>query len=330
MKDKAGIQKRWYAVHFKIVLVAAVAVVAAVGGTAGQASGPRAEAIAAADTGCVLQAPRLSSGLVSDSARCQSNGKPVLARLSYTYRQLDQQKSVCSAADGTGASFKPKIPGTYTLQVTFTAKPAVRNSLVRVSRSKSFALGSRVTNCTKLKSSNPLPPEQMCGYQFSTGETCGVAVRKTSDTEPLPTWDSKPTIVGNTVYAPTFASLSARCSETVQVPLSKHLTWLGEPVYSAYYTCGNGMLLAPQVFVYYAPNGVFDNSSCSAKTNTIQLGGEFTRFSVPADWGGNLAVVWEMLIYDKGLFLGYIYADNSFQLTGTVNGCPELTAPPGD
>jgi len=292
---------------------------------------PSARAVTSKNA-CYAGVPRLNAAKtrVVDSGYCVVNGKRVTASFRYGVSQADSYQNPCGKTlTGTGAA-AVLASGVYKVTATFQAVKLGATVIRSKPVTKSFVLGSRVLQCGKLDPNNtPLWP-QVCDYPFNPADTtdvCGkIVTDKPSGIVNFPMWGSRPQVDGLTVRMPDLLTPSGGCKMKTQIPASKGFKLMGSPIFSAFYDCPDGFHLAPFVYIYYDAPGS-SVTTCSLTDKNIRGSNQLTQFTLPAssaDWGGNLYVVWKMLIFNKDGLVAHIFSDKTITLKGNRNACPQL------
>jgi hypothetical protein len=299
--------------------------------------------------GCLVNVPTLAtpSDTITDTGECYKGGKTILTTFTHSYVQKDYGGEICgSFSNLPGRNFTPRITGTFYVQTSFTAAPLHKSSGIRATtRRATLTLGHWQTQCGKLDPANPPQASSLCMYKFVVGgDSCGELVLDNGYEGPvLPRWGGMPMIIGDAVYSPPMISPNGPCSE--QINGATH-SWMGFPVRFAVWHCPGGIVIAPQVTIYYYPPG--SSTVCLGANIPASLGytvgpantagdERFTYFKLPADWrtwGGRIAIIDDALIRNHngdtlqvhGMYttIAHEYADMFKDLKGSVDGCSEL------
>jgi len=306
------------------------------GGAAKGLARPQSVTIRNGCTAGPLTVARPSDTVSLTRGQCYKSGRPIATVVPYRYTQSDDEGVVCGSVSGkTGRSFTPRISGTYSVRATFTVTPKYKDSGIRPkSVSSQLLMSHSRLKCGKLDPANPPGFAQMCDYQFNDpqnpADNCGSVIKSANSTYMgnYPTWNSKPRVDGLTIKAPTFVSPSGRCTQMNQISQSRGFRWMGQPIFTAYWDCDDGLSIAPLVYLYYYGPGA-SSATCSFGERNLNLGGEYTQFTLPdvsTSWGGTLYVVWKMLVsYNQGPYVAHVFADKMIPLSGTTDACAELS-----
>lgn len=315
------------------------------------------------NSGCKILAPPQvgpsPTNTVSMKGECFKAGHTILTVVKYSYQQTDYAGAECnSVSNKPGRSFIPQTKGTFYVLANFTVAPLYKSSGVKP-RSTGWIqlkLGHWQLQCGKLDASSSPSPGSLCDFslphlpvsaslmQNSGGnvanDVCGQVTRDHSYQGQIPQWNGLPLIVGNSVFSPSIASPGGSCVVKPQGPKGQ---WMAQTVQYETWVCAGGFVVAPMVTVYYYPPGstavcqgakARPSDDFTAGEDTLFQGGEYAHFSLPADWqtwGGKLIIVYTSQIFDQGGLLtnrtiGHEYAGRTVNLSGSANGCAELTS----
>lgn len=216
--------------------------------------------------------------------------------------------------------------GATSMAVTVTVVP--RNKRFKQQGKKIYKLQAKIAPssatavCGETRQNTPLSdPLALCpGLDF---KGCGSPINPATG-RPAPeasAWVTVPSRAGNVISAGWFVFPSPSC--WIQ-PLSgkPSFPWLGSIVSMAEGRCSDGTHV--EIALYrvelISPSG----QSCGPYVPPFV---EIASFTIPASWGpGSLKVIWGVETTKNGASVGVAGVTAEFNLTGNVDGCPQLRA----
>ena len=299
-------------------------------------------------TGCSAGSVRLAASdrVVLTKYGCRKNSRRIPTAVTYDYSQLDYGRGVCGSSSGRGASFAPKIAGSFYLRVNFTVRPAHPTRRVRpVSTGvREMTLRHWQVQCATYPATFPSRSE-ICDVNPNKQRPDGTyecnfdVLDPAYANIPLPRFAGMPLLIGHAIYSPRlFIPQSGRCTEH---PYGNAMVMGGEGDF-AWWDCPNHMLVETQLTVYYFPPGsesvctapdLFDPTPLAYTVGPLSTvpNESFLRVQLPADfimWGGDAEVAFHENVYpNSGLIKASVaeqWANIDVRFIGSENACAEM------